>query len=75
MRSRLSLARRILHSPPRLELGVLNGWIHCMFTVSVTALILRRTVPFVLTCVVRYGPLYGCSYLGHSKVCHGVGNF
>jgi hypothetical protein len=34
-----------------------------MFTVSITALILRHTVPFVLTCAMQYGPLYGCSYL------------
>jgi hypothetical protein len=59
----LSLARHILHLPPSLELGVLNGWICHMFTVSITALILRCTVPFQLTCVMRYGLLYGCSYL------------
>jgi hypothetical protein len=61
--ARLSPAWHILHSPPQLELGVLNGWMCHMFTISVTALILRHTVPFVLTCVMRYGPLYGCSYL------------
>ncbi len=63
MHSHLSLAWRILHLPPQLELGVLNGWICHMFTVSVTALILRYRVPFVLTCIMQYGPLYGCSYL------------
>jgi hypothetical protein len=57
----LSLAHTAL--APRLELGVLNGWICHMFTVSITALILRCTLPFILTCVMWYGPLYGCSYI------------
>ncbi len=43
MHARLSLAWHILHLPPQLELGVLNGWIHHMSTVSVTALILRHS--------------------------------
>jgi hypothetical protein len=34
-----------------------------MITVSITALILRCTVPFVLTKVMQYGLLYGYSYL------------
>jgi len=62
LENHLSLVRRILHSPPRLKLGVLNGWIRRILTVSVTDFILRCTVPFVLTCCMRYGPLYGCSY-------------
>jgi hypothetical protein len=41
----------------------MDGYIVAMFTVSITALILRRTVPFLLTCVMQDGPLYGCSYL------------
>jgi hypothetical protein len=48
---------------PQLELGVLYGWICHMFTVSMTVLILRHTVPFILTCVMQYSLLYGCSYL------------
>jgi hypothetical protein len=34
-----------------------------MLTVSMTAFILRHTDPFVLTCVMQYGLLYGCLYL------------
>jgi len=41
-----------------------------MLTVSVTVFILRCTVPFILTCCMQYGLLYGCSYLfAHTAGC------
>jgi hypothetical protein len=45
-----------------------------MFTVSVTELILRCTVPFVLTCVMRYGPLFWLGWILSRlqlSMCHG----
>ena len=60
-----AMLRPILHSPPWLALDdfVLNGWIHLILMVSITAPIFKHTVPLVLICITRYGPLYSCSYL------------
>jgi hypothetical protein len=41
----------------------MDGYIICLLYPLLSALILRHTVPFVLTCVMQYGLLYGCSYL------------
>ena len=43
------------HSPPSLVLDdiILNGWIHLMFMVSVTAPVSMHTVPLILICITR----------------------
>ena len=55
------MLRCILHSPPWLVLDdvILDGWIHLIFTVSVTAPIFERTVP--------HRNIYINSYLNHVR--------